>query len=200
MYFAKFSLLTALIISFNSFAIDRFSPRECLNAEYKTKIEHKGPFFGLFSHELLIVKKGCLITVSHKKYLPKEWVVDVCREPVHIKVTSAMGVDVAKKINQCDQAHKQNDTGDFCTQYDELVETLQDDGLIFAEGDRDHLVTAHGKTFCVYLLLERYLKNRIVFSRYTDVPEIFETPKEEAASLIPAPVPQLDPAATEVAK
>ena len=73
------------------------------------------------------------------------------------------------------------------------------EGLIFAEGDRDSLSSDHGKTYCTYLLLRRYLLDSIVFSRYTEVPAIFEQKpsapielkKEEPAppiTVAPAPV------------
>jgi hypothetical protein len=135
---------------------------------------HKGPLFGLLKQEFVIEKKNCIVHVLHRKYLPKEWFIDVCREPVHIKVTSATGVDVAKKDNECIHKDKSKDTGNFCSQYFALMDVIQDDGLIFAEGDRDNLSSDHGKTYCSYLLLKKYLNNSVIFSRYTEVPDIFQ--------------------------
>jgi hypothetical protein len=172
----KFSFLFLLVMSFAN-AQTRFSPKSCLDSSYKMKMTQKGPLFGLLTHEFVINKKGCIVHISYKKYLPKEWIVDVCREPVHIKVTSATGVDVAKKEAECIKKDKSKDTSDFCSQYFGLMDVIQDDGLIFAEGDRDHLTTDHGKTYCSYLLLKRYLNDAVVFSRYTDVPDIFMDPK-----------------------
>ncbi|MBA2405595.1 MAG: hypothetical protein H0V66_12535 [Bdellovibrionales bacterium] len=140
----------------------------------------KGPLFGLLKQEFIIDKKNCIVHISHKKYLPKEWIVDVCREPVHIKVTSATGVDVAKKEAECMKKDNSRDTSDFCSQYFTMMDVIQDDGLIFAEGDRDNLNSAHGKTYCSYLLLKKYLNDSVVFSRYTDVQDIFH---EEAKDL-----------------
>jgi hypothetical protein len=170
------------------------------------KMIQKGPLFGLLKQEFVIDKKNCLIHVTHQKYLPKEWFVDVCREPVHIKVTSATGVDVAKKEAECMNVDKTKNTSDYCSQYHDLMEVIQDDGLIFAEGDRDNLSSHHGKVYCSYLLLKKYLNESVVFSRYTDVPDIFlerakprpapvDLPKEEAeikkeeqeAKIIPPP-------------
>lgn len=162
----------------------RFSPKSCLDASYKMKMEQKGPLFGLMKQEFVIKKDGCILNITHRKYLPKEWIIDVCREPVHIKVTSATGVDVAKKDNDCINNDKSKDTGDFCSQYFDLLDVIQDDGLIFATGDRDNLSSDHGKTYCSYLLLRKYLAEGIVFSRYTDVPDIFfDQPKK----MVPAP-------------
>jgi hypothetical protein len=75
---------------------------------------------------------------------------------------------------------KTRDTSHFCSQYFALTDVIQDEGLIFAEGDRDNLNSDHGKTYCAYLLLKRYLNDSIIFSRYTDIEDIFiEKPKEE---------------------
>jgi hypothetical protein len=173
MGFIKFNLFFLILIS-QVFAQTRFSPKSCLDSVYAMKMVHQGPLFGLLDQEFVINKKNCLIHVSHKKYFPKEWFVDVCREPVHIKVTSATGgVDVAKKVALCQNFDKSQDTSDFCSQYYSLMDVIQDDGLIFAQGDRDDLTSDHGKTFCTYLLLKKYLNDAIIFSRYTEVPDIF---------------------------
>jgi hypothetical protein len=151
------------------------------------KMTQKGPLFGLLKQEFVIDKKNCILHISHKKYLPREWTVDVCREPVHIKVTSATGVDVAKKETECIKKDKSRDTSDFCSQYFTMMDVIQDDGLIFAEGDRDNLSSAHGKTYCSYLLLKKYLNDSVVFSRYTEVQDIFiEKAKETVAPTLPA--------------
>lgn len=186
MAFIKFSVLSFLVLG-SAWAQTRFSPKSCLEASYKMKMTQQGPLFGLLKHEFLIDKKNCIIHVSYKKYFPKEWVIDVCREPVHIKVTSATGVDVAKKEAECIKVDKTRDTSDFCSQYFDMMDVIQDDGLIFAEGDRDNLSSAHGKTYCSYLLLKKYLNESVVFSRYTDVPDIFsEKSKDPAVPVVPA--------------
>jgi hypothetical protein len=152
------------------------------------KMVQQGPLFGLINQEFIINKKNCLIHVTYKKYFPKEWFVDVCREPVHIKVTSVTGgVDVAKKETICHNFDKSQDTSDFCSQFYSLIDVIQDDGLIFAEGDRDDLTSNHGKTFCVYLLLKKYLNDSIIFSRYTEVPDIFST-NTKSVPIPPSPL------------
>lgn len=172
MAFIKFSIVFLLGLS-SVYAQTRFSPKSCLDATYKMKMVQKGPLFGLIKQEFIINKKDCLVHISHKKYLPKEWIVDVCREPVHIKVTSATGVDVAKKETECLHVDKSRDTSNFCSQYFDVMDVIQDDGLIFAEGDRDNLSSDHGKVYCTYLLLKKYMNESVIFSRYTDVPDIF---------------------------
>lgn len=195
MVFNKFSLtvILAAIFSFSAAAQTRFLPKSCLDSTYKMKLTQKGPLFGLLKQELVIDKKGCLIHITHKKYFPHEWMLDVCREPVHIKVTSATGVDVAKKENDCIKNDNSKDTSHFCSQYFELLDIIQDDGLIFAEGDRDNLSSDHGKTFCSYLLVKKYLNESVVFSRYTEVEDIFvEKPKMTPAPLAPAAAPKTE--------
>jgi hypothetical protein len=173
MAFIKFSFIFCLILSNAIFAQTRFSSKSCLDSSYKMKMNRKGPLFGLIQQEFIIDKKNCIIHITHRKYLPKEWVIDVCREPVHIKVTSATGVDVAKKESDCIKKDNSRDTSDFCSQYFSMMDVIQDDGLIFANGDRDNLYSDHGRTYCSYLLLKKYLNESIIFSRYTEVPDIF---------------------------
>lgn len=185
----KFSLFF-LLVSGSLFAQSRFSSKSCLDASYKMKMTQKGPLFGLMKQEFVIDKKNCILHISHKKYLPKEWIIDVCREPVHIKVTSATGVDVAKKEADCMKKDNSRDTSDFCSQYFSMMDVIQDDGLIFAEGDRDNLESAHGKTYCSYLLLKKYLNDTVVFSRYTDVPDVFHQKNKDPLDPITPSTPE----------
>lgn len=194
MVFTKFSLVFILLTSAVLAQVPpmRFSPKSCLDAHYTMKMVQKGPLFGLLKQEFIIKKKDCILKVTHRKYMPKEWIIDVCREPVHIKVTSATGVDVAKKDEDCFRNDKSKDNSDFCSQYYELTNVIQDDGLIFADGDRDDLNSNHGQTFCSYLLIKKYLNDSVIFSRYTEVPDIFlEKPKPQAP-LIKTEEPQAD--------
>lgn len=182
--------------------MERFSPKACLEASYTSRIEHKGPLFGLLPHELVIEKKGCLITVQHRRWLPQEWRVDVCREPVHIKTSTATGMEVSKKTGSCSKdAQAKEGKSEFCERTEDLEDVIQDYGLIFAEGDRDSLNTPHGRTYCAYLLMRRYLKDGIMFSRYTDVPDIFgdhvkaavTVPTEEESQPAPVTAPAVTP-------
>lgn len=188
MAYIRFSIIFLSFVT-AAMAQGRFSPKSCLDASYKMKMIQKGPLFGLLKQEFIIDKKDCIVHITHKKYLPKEWIIDVCREPVHIKVTSATGVDVAKKEVECIKKDNSKDTGDFCSQYFEMMNVIQDDGLIFASGDRDNLSSDHGKTYCSYLLLKKYLNESVVFSRYTDIPDIFlEKPRAiPAEPAVPVP-------------
>lgn len=191
MGFTKFSFFF-LILSTSVFAQtlgvqghapERFSARACVDASYKMTMTQKGPLFGLLKKEFTIDKTGCILNVTHHEYLSKEWIIDVCREPIHIKMKSTTGTDVAKKLESCTGKDKPKETTDFCGQYGEIIDVIQDEGLIFAQGDRDDLGSDHGKTYCAYLLIKRYMDDGIVFSRYTEAPEIFrentEAPKKD---------------------
>lgn len=179
----KFNVfLVFLFLSFSSFAQERFSSKSCLEANFEMTMSHRGILFGLLSQELSLDKKDCIIKVKHRKYFTKEWIVDICREPVHIKISNPTGIDVAKKVGDCHGKEPSRETENFCGQYNEVMNYLQDDGLIFAKGDRDSLSSDHGKTYCVYLLLQKYLDESILFSRYTNVPNIFRNavvPRED---------------------
>lgn len=200
MAYIKFSIFL-LLLSGQVLAQVRFSPKSCLDANYNMTMKQPGPLFGLLKHEFVVKKDGCVVHVTHRKYLPKEWIVDVCREPVHIKVTSVTGIDVAKKEGSCHKTDNSKENSDFCSQYDELMDVIQDDGLIFANGDRDNLDSDHGKTYCSYLLFKKYLNESVVFSRYTDVPDIFiDSPAAPEAPLAPlAPMaPKTEDSSTSV--
>lgn len=189
MEFIKFSLVflflsvaaSAQTIGIQGHSPERFTSKACVDAAYKMTMSQKGPFFGLMKQEFTIDKTGCIVNISHHKYLTKEWVIDVCREPIHLKIKSATGTDVAKKIESCGNNEKPKDTSDFCSQYSEIVNVIQDEGLIFAQGDRDDLGSDHGKTYCAYLLIKRYMEDGVVFSRYTEAPDIFSEVEKPAS-------------------
>lgn len=162
----KFSL-ALLFISQVSFA-NMFSSRICLMSKYETSIEHEGKFFGLVKNKLSITKDICLIEVQYKNILETKWVVDICREPVHIKVKSRGSMDFHKRKGSCED---RNDK--FCTSWNELKQILQDHGLIFADGERESLESSHGRTYCSYLLLNKYLEEGVLFSKYKTTPDIF---------------------------
>jgi hypothetical protein len=195
MAYIKFSFIILILLTNSLFAQTRFSSKSCLDSSYKMKMTRKGPLFGLIEQEFVIDKKNCIIHITHRKYLPKEWVIDVCREPVHIKVTSATGIDVAKKESDCIKKDNSRDTSDFCSQYFSMMDVIQDDGLIFAQGDRDNLYSDHGRTYCSYLLLKKYLNESIIFSRYTDVPDIFLEKSKAPQAEVTSPAVQEAPTA-----
>lgn len=162
----KYSFII-LLISTNVFA-NMFSSRLCLMSEFDTSIEHEGKFFGLIKNKLDIKKEICLIEINYKNILDTKWIVDICREPVHIKVKSRGSLEFFKRQGDCSEY-----SGQFCKSWKELKQILQDHGLIFAKGERESLSSSHGKTYCTYLLLNKYLSEGLLFSKYQQTPDIF---------------------------
>jgi len=102
----KYILVLAFInLSNTSFA---FEDNECLNGSFDVEVIHKGQPFGLLPVRLLIKKENCKLTVFHEKfkYIKKNWSIDVCREPVHLK-KGVGAVEVIKKttLNKPIQTH-----------------------------------------------------------------------------------------------
>lgn len=162
MHLFKFSFLALVMISLSVSALE---DNKCLKAQYDVEVMHKGQPFGLLPVILKIKKNGCIVNIYHEhlKFFKNNWTIDVCREPVHIK-KGVGAVSVLKKVSTC--KGKAQDA--FCADMETIFQKIQDDGLIFAEGQKESLDSAHGKTYCAYLLAKRYLKDSLVFNRGED--------------------------------
>lgn len=145
------------------FPFQLMASEACLTSHYETTVSHKGQPFGLTETKLMIAKKGCVIEIGHEKlrFVKKHWLVDVCRSPVHIK-TGAGAVTVLRR--QMDCASENASLDPFCLEISEMKRMMEDDGLIFAEGDKDNLADPHGKVTCAVRLIERYLHDGYVLS------------------------------------
>tara|TARA_R110000868_G_scaffold86182_8_gene241737 strand:+ start:1217 stop:1732 length:516 start_codon:yes stop_codon:yes gene_type:complete len=159
-----------------------------LDASYETTISHKGFPFGLTQNILGVSKEKCVITISHEKlkFIKDAWVIDVCREPVHMK-KGAGAVEVIKREGLCVEGAKSS----YCGELERLKAMIQDDGLIFAQGEKEDLASDHGKVYCAFSLLQRYLGQGIVLSRHSG--SLMPTP---SSSPIPAPEATSAPVAT----
>jgi len=147
------------LFSFNLYSsVDDY---QCLVENFSTTVSHKGKPFGLFKTKIKIDKQGCVITIDHEKYkyLKNHWVVDTCREPVHIKQGSG-SLEVIKREGVCGESNT-----DYCESLNKILSVIQDDGLIFAPGEKENLKSDHGKFYCSFLLLKRYLKEGVVLKR-----------------------------------
>jgi hypothetical protein len=135
----------------------------CLTSQYDTVVSHKGQPFGLTETKLSISKKGCVIDIGHEKlrFIKKNWLVDVCRSPVHIK-TGAGAVTVLRRVMDCQLEEASLDP--FCMEVESMKRMMEDDGLIFAEGDKDNLADPHGKVTCAVNLIQQYLHHGRVLS------------------------------------
>jgi len=85
--------------------------------------------------------------------------VDLCREPVHIKVNTWSGEQYYLR-----QSYPCREKQDYCKKVDDLLDKLQNSALIYAKGERETINTDHGKFYCSYLLIKQYLLEGGVFS------------------------------------
>lgn len=174
MQFFKFSLLFLILPTLAS--ATSYSEVECLDASFETTISHKGFPFGLTENKLTVGKDKCVVTIKHEKmkFIKDQWVIDVCREPVHMK-KGAGSVEVIKRDGVCVEGGKSS----YCGELDRLKMLIQDDGLIFAIGEKEDLSSDHGKVYCSFALIQRYLSQGIVLSRHggTIIPEPSSSPK-----------------------
>ncbi|PIK13920.1 hypothetical protein [Halobacteriovorax sp. JY17] len=156
----KCSILFVLLIS-NSYSMNMFSDMECIQGNYDAVVEHKAAPFGLSKNILAISKSDCSITINHSKFkfMKDSWTIDVCREPVHIKKDEG-GVEVLKREAGCKAG-----SSEYCKELVKIEKLLQDDGLIFATGEKENISSDHGKVYCTYLLTKKYLRNGLVFNR-----------------------------------
>lgn len=164
MYLFKFSLISFFI--FNSFVSSAFDDMFCLDASFDINVSHKSAPFGLLEKKIQIKKEACEIEVHLNSYMfvKDSWLVDVCREPVHVKYNNQLSsYKVLRKNGVCP---RKNDP--YCESILELQKEIQDNGLVYAKGEKEQLTTDHGKTYCAYLLIKKYTNEGFVFSRQHD--------------------------------
>lgn len=159
--FKQFIIISLFIFQASTAFGAGFTGRECLEANFETKVSHKGRPFGLADNILNIKKENCLIQMGHEKmrFLKQHWEIDVCRGPIHIK-SGTGAVDVARRSGKCSRT---NDSA-FCQELRELESVLQNDGLIFAAGAKEKLADPHGMVYCTYLILRKYLRDGAILS------------------------------------
>lgn len=188
----KFSVLVlSLAISWSAVSKVGFSQSECLNSNFETKVSHRGQPFGLLENVLTLSKEKCIITINHErlKFLKNEWHVDVCRGPVHVK-TGAGAVKVLRREGDC---HQELMKSDYCQEIASLRRILEDDGLIFAEGEKERLQDAHGQVTCAVQLLDEYLHEGRILSRHGKTIEPQKSQPFQENTYVPSePLPPLE--------
>lgn len=170
MQFSKYNKILLALTFFTSSAFAAFSDTDCLESSFDTSVTHKAFPFGLTETTLAIKKNSCVIEITHNKLkmVDRKWIIDVCRGPIHIKYGTG-SIDVFKRIDNC---RNNNTPSEYCQHLSDLEVLLQDDGLIFADGDKDNLEETHGKVYCSYMLALAYLEKGMVFNRsqqYSDI-------------------------------
>ncbi len=138
-----------------------FTGTECFQSTFDVSVKHKSAPFGLLNKTITISKKECEIEIAHNqyKYMNRNWLIDICRDPIHVKSTSN-SVDVYRKQGECHAT-----SNEFCDEYKTIKKIIEDDGLIFASGAKNSLNDDHGRVFCAKLLVEEYLNANTVFGR-----------------------------------
>lgn len=164
-----FLLISIFFTSFNLYSA--LSSSECVRSDFEASVKKDGALFGLFDYRFEISKKRCLITLKYQNVLNSEWSVDICREPIHLKIYQYFSHKVYMKEGSCTP----DDKSTFCKKAQELISLIEREGLVHAKGERETLDTDHGKVFCAYSTLLRHLNDDAIFSMSEGVlnPSVF---------------------------
>jgi len=146
------------IFTFNSNS-QEFDEERCFRESFSLTLERNVGPFGVGKRIVNFKKNKCELTLDYQAFQQRKtkWVIDVCREPIHIKKGEA-SVEVIKKDGQCSSTKNS-----YCEETKELLTVIQDEGLIFANGQREDLSSDHGKAYCTYLLAKKYLNGKSAF-------------------------------------
>ena len=179
MLFLKFILMTTFFFMMLSShaSFKNFNKKNCINTNFDISISHPAYPLGLAENIIRVKKDNCEILVFHEKlkFIKNNWLIDVCRIPIHIK-KRGRSIDIVKRTVPC---NKNSITkNDFCSEYFSIRQKIQDDGLIFAKGEKENLNAEHGKIYCAYTLLESYLAKGHVLSRYHKIQPAQESPEK----------------------
>ena len=139
-----------------------FEDHACLMQDFSFAIKRPSRLLDFFTPTLTLTKNGCELTIEQRWRWAKTWVVDVCRGPVHIKFQQYRHVARMKK-ESCQGSSRPDK---FCQEYQKLMDLIKEEGLLYAAGERDDLLSDHGKTYCLYLLANSYLGDGKLFSRH----------------------------------
>lgn len=157
MHLKLFSVLL-LLFTFNSNS-QEFDEERCFRESFSLSLKRNVGPFGVGKRVVNFKKEKCALTLNYQSFQQKKtkWVIDVCREPIHIKKGEA-SVEVIKKDGPCSSTKNS-----YCEETKELLTVIQDEGLIFASGQREDLNSDHGKAYCTYLLAKKYLNGKNAF-------------------------------------
>lgn len=153
-----FLLINFIIFSYSLLAQELND--ECLKSSFEVKIEKKGALWGYFNHEINLKKDRCNLSLESKNLLEEKWNVDICREPLHLKVFQYFSEKVYFQESEC----MDDSVETFCKKRYEILKLIEKEVLVNAEGERVNFSSEHGKAFCAYKLLESHLLNARIFS------------------------------------
>lgn len=163
------------VISLSLFAnLDEEAMNLCMKNDFQANVSHRTFPLGLMEKKINITKERCLLNITHQSFFVwnQGWKIDVCREPIHIK-KGYRSVEVLKRRGECGSNHsfrngtEKEEHKEFCDSLITLEEVIQNDGLIFAEGEKEEIKSDHGMVYCAYVLVQRYLKRGEVLSRFS---------------------------------
>ncbi len=165
MLLCKFKIFFFFSLLFSFKLLASIDGNLCLQSNFSSQVSHKGFPFGMTQNVLKLSKNNCEIILEHKKlkFIKNKWLVDICRTPIHIK-SGRGAVEVIRKTVSCSSDSRSRED-EFCKTLGLIEKTIQNDGLIFAKGEKETLSTEHGKIYCSYLLLRSYLRYNKVLSR-----------------------------------
>ena len=167
----RFLLFSFVLLASSSTFAELFNGKECLMSDFDVKLSRPLGIFGIFESKLDISKDKCEFSFFLEKYKVQKtrWSIDICRGPVHLK-RGKEPVEVLKRISDC----KGNSTSDYCFAINELILTVQDEGLVFAKGSREDLSTEHGQVYCAFLLMKKYLERGDVLNLSAEEVSLFK--------------------------
>ena len=187
MQFLKYSLvfLCCLMNVFAENGLQRYTLDDCLNINFDIKVKHASLPFGLLPMSVNVKKQSCVIDLELVRYFiwTDKWKIDVCRDPIHLKKGSSLD-EILKKTMNCNFQAKDNA---FCQEVKEISELIEDNLLIYADGEKENLDTDHGKSYCSFELIKMYLDRNKIYSRYDGSvnknEHKFDPPKEEVPKI-----------------
>lgn len=148
----KFFIVISLF-SVSSYA----SEKECLESNFNINFTSNSYLFGLIKNQLIFDKNGCEITIENKKLWGSKWIVDVCREPIHVKKANLdKSLSAYKRVANCP-----NGKDDFCEEVGSIEQVVLDQGLMYAKGGKEDLNSDHGKIYCARVLMGQYFGGNI---------------------------------------
>ncbi len=160
-----------------------FTSSECTSANFSKQILLPAKYLGIFKREISLSKERCLLSLKFKSsFWFSKWEVDLCRDPIHLRYENFLGPELFRKNVSCIKGYSDQ----FCDSAAKLKEVIQNELLLFAEGERDQLSTSHGTSYCLNLLFASYLEKDFSFSM--ENPHEYDVFKQEKVP-DPAPLP-----------
>ena len=180
-------LIVLVFFSFIEFNINQafamFSSSDCIVANFSKQIFLPAKYLGIFKREISLAKDRCLLSLKFKSsFWFSKWEVDLCRDPIHLRYENFLGPELFRKNTSC----LKGQSDQFCDSAAKLKEVIQNELLLFAEGERDQLSTSHGTSYCLNLLFASYLEKDFSFSmESTHEYDIFKQEKVPETATMP---------------